>query len=313
MYREYFWGTFGKCSKILPNDPSGFHDLLSKSRTIPSSQQVPVKASIVGESAKDRNGALDPTPKQVPASKKAHEEVASFATSKKESRKEMKSPDKLSHNERIKAWAERALEEIEEDEEEVVKKDESTQALSTGKVTIVNEPANYPNEAREMKKEVPAPKKAAEKVNPLSSSKKEKRNEKRSNGKPSKEPEVKEAHAAEVESKKRDAEEEEANVAEVEPKTRDAFLQPALSRCKKCFRDFKSPANLYHHERICVFQRYFECNHCERNFERKSHLDVHVRSAHTKERPYECPVPDCESAFTDKSNLRRHLNLVHKK
>ena len=39
-------------------------------------------------------------------------------------------------------------------------------------------------------------------------------------------------------------------------------------------------------------------------FKSSSHLTYHVRSAHTKERPYQCP--DCDKSFPQLVKLKRH-------
>ena len=47
-----------------------------------------------------------------------------------------------------------------------------------------------------------------------------------------------------------------------------------------------------------------ECGYCEKRFKSASHLTYHVRSTHTKERPYQCP--DCTKSFHQLVKLKRH-------
>ena len=48
----------------------------------------------------------------------------------------------------------------------------------------------------------------------------------------------------------------------------------------------------------------FKCKYCEKTFNHRSHLNVHIRT-HTGERPYKCHL--CTKEFSRKIGLRQHL------
>lgn len=55
-------------------------------------------------------------------------------------------------------------------------------------------------------------------------------------------------------------------------------------------------------------ERPFPCAVCEKAFNQKSALQVHMKK-HTGERPYRCGV--CALGFTQKSNMKLHMRRAH--
>jgi uncharacterized C2H2 Zn-finger protein len=53
----------------------------------------------------------------------------------------------------------------------------------------------------------------------------------------------------------------------------------------------------------------YACTECEQIFPQKSRLEVHIRTAHTGEKPYKCN--HCERAFPQLSNLNDHVSKNH--
>ena len=55
-------------------------------------------------------------------------------------------------------------------------------------------------------------------------------------------------------------------------------------------------------------ERPFHCTLCEKAFNQKSALQVHMKK-HTGERPYRCHC--CAMGFTQKSNMKLHMKRAH--
>lgn len=55
-------------------------------------------------------------------------------------------------------------------------------------------------------------------------------------------------------------------------------------------------------------ERPFHCTLCEKAFNQKSALQVHMKK-HTGERPYKCDY--CVMGFTQKSNMKLHMKRAH--
>ncbi|KAJ8782178.1 hypothetical protein J1605_010370 [Eschrichtius robustus] len=55
-------------------------------------------------------------------------------------------------------------------------------------------------------------------------------------------------------------------------------------------------------------ERPFHCTLCEKAFNQKSALQVHMKK-HTGERPYRCNY--CVMGFTQKSNMKLHMKRAH--
>lgn len=58
----------------------------------------------------------------------------------------------------------------------------------------------------------------------------------------------------------------------------------------------------------CKGERPFQCTLCEKAFNQKSALKVHMKR-HTGERPYKCDY--CAMGFTQKSNMKLHMKRAH--
>ena len=51
----------------------------------------------------------------------------------------------------------------------------------------------------------------------------------------------------------------------------------------------------------------YKCNQCDCCFSRKVHLECHIRSSHTGERPFKCKT--CNSSFAYPHIYARHLKI----
>ncbi|TFK74063.1 hypothetical protein BDN72DRAFT_956130 [Pluteus cervinus] len=54
------------------------------------------------------------------------------------------------------------------------------------------------------------------------------------------------------------------------------------------------------------------CSYCAKRFSRPSALKIHL-SMHTGEKPFICPETGCGKSFSVRSNMSRHVRIVHQK
>ncbi|GAN03949.1 hypothetical protein MAM1_0052d03405 [Mucor ambiguus] len=52
-----------------------------------------------------------------------------------------------------------------------------------------------------------------------------------------------------------------------------------------------------------------EYDDCGKLFKRSEHLKRHIKSIHTKEKPYSCPYKDCGKSFARTDNLSQHIRI----
>jgi uncharacterized Zn-finger protein len=79
-----------------------------------------------------------------------------------------------------------------------------------------------------------------------------------------------------------------------------------MADCSKQIPVEKRSLIVYH--KNTHFPKY-ACTECEQIFPQKSRLEVHMRTAHTGEKPYKCT--ECERAFPQLSNLNDHVSKNH--
>jgi len=79
-----------------------------------------------------------------------------------------------------------------------------------------------------------------------------------------------------------------------------------MAGCSKRIPMEKRSLIVYH--KNTHFPKY-ACTECEQVFPQKSRLEVHMRTAHTGEKPYKCN--HCERAFPQLSNLNDHVSKAH--
>lgn len=55
----------------------------------------------------------------------------------------------------------------------------------------------------------------------------------------------------------------------------------------------------------------FDCTYCEKKFNTKTKLNDHIKRYHTFEKNYKCSELNCDAAFYDSQNLKRHIRTIH--
>jgi len=83
--------------------------------------------------------------------------------------------------------------------------------------------------------------------------------------------------------------------------------------CTQCFKTFNRPADLRRHVNSIHTDapRNFVCEICGDSFKQKWHLNSHLQGIHSGKKPYECPT--CQFPFARKSDMSKHVRVVHEK
>lgn len=84
--------------------------------------------------------------------------------------------------------------------------------------------------------------------------------------------------------------------------------KPNLLRCSKCWKPFKEADKRDMHEERCN-ARLYQCFLCKVNSVDVSCLRIHMRSQHTREKPFSCQI--CKIGYFSKSSLVFHTKLHH--
>lgn len=82
------------------------------------------------------------------------------------------------------------------------------------------------------------------------------------------------------------------------------------SHCARCHMGYFNEQETQKHEASCT-KTVFNCDECDHFAVDNSRLDAHKRT-HTHEKPFECPVENCQSRYKQKSSLNRHIKTHQK-
>ncbi|CAH0564374.1 unnamed protein product [Brassicogethes aeneus] len=82
-------------------------------------------------------------------------------------------------------------------------------------------------------------------------------------------------------------------------------------KCEQCLRSFVTKKELKLHTRVHTNERPFQCSECDKAFKQRGALIDH-KLVHTKQKSHSCPLEKCDTLFTTKSSVRRHLKRIHK-
>ncbi|XP_064633326.1 replication initiator 1-like isoform X5 [Lineus longissimus] len=89
--------------------------------------------------------------------------------------------------------------------------------------------------------------------------------------------------------------------------------KPGLFTCPACSQSFKTKSSLHYHQRKyrhCGMEP-FACALCGKEFGIATHLTSHMRT-HTKQRPFFCPLKDCDRVYSRIDLVNVHLIKCHK-
>lgn len=82
--------------------------------------------------------------------------------------------------------------------------------------------------------------------------------------------------------------------------------------CPKCGLRFRQKGSLRVHITMKHENHIQTCHYCGKIYNTKTKLDGHIRSKHTLERKYHCPVEGCEKAYFTCGDMIKHKKLFHK-
>ena len=96
----------------------------------------------------------------------------------------------------------------------------------------------------------------------------------------------------------------EQNLKQYQPVPVSNYFEPLNIQTTHTFVPYMIAQNAYHITDVKQFTSDFYCHECDKCFQTKSSLRVHMRQ-HRGERPHQCPY--CQKTFTQKSTLRTHI------
>lgn len=80
--------------------------------------------------------------------------------------------------------------------------------------------------------------------------------------------------------------------------------------CSYCGRGFNQESNLKEHVNTHTGLKPYACKVCGKTFTQSRQLSAHMR-IHTRHRPYKCKIGDCDRAYINAIDMKRHRFSVH--
>ncbi|CRK94967.1 CLUMA_CG008455, isoform A [Clunio marinus] len=88
------------------------------------------------------------------------------------------------------------------------------------------------------------------------------------------------------------------------------YKGPSLT-CEVCGKISITQAEHRRHVMVHTDELPYKCKFCSRKFKHRSGARYHTLSEHTGERPYHCPVENCDLTFIDHPNANKHIKTTH--